>query len=746
MQIITESTLDQFINDLNLVEKGVNYLRVRKTSWGGLIYETTEKKHGFAGLIQYIMRLFDSSYNVNNSFTLLAAAFQQFKATPVLEKATQSLIHIGEHVNTKRILRKIDLSYLKSQKAHITTQIARDRLPKASSGFPPPPPRSPAPVVSHPPFPPPPPLSPDPPVKEIRSPAIDLLSSVPHSAVLRDAYIKEAAKIHLPEKVPAAPQLPPATPPPPPVRPSSVPAALPPAKAPSKTPSPPDSSSLLAPLLLSKIPASPEILRKAEEKTASIFSDIERGLMKWPREKVGRLVSHSIIETYTPLQEVVRTSLFKLSYFITSAFKKDEAKPLEILVEELYDDIKKRGGKWEQIKGQVLKAQAEVFSSAPNLVNHAPTWLHGSSLSMLPGAVRMVLPEGVPSLIPSGMLLRHGYAPLTGEVCVGVSKRGINQYALSGVGPSYFHNALRYAYIPSFAFAERRALEDVLNTKSDGFIFERLKIMVLRLFLTKSINTHREVIISHLRSLAAAFPKIPKSDDWIKALGFLEMTERELGPCTTTAAHDSIECGSVVLVPRSSGETTLGIVESVNTSGGKLDCFILVNERLEEKVCNKSVLRKVDVTKLPAMKAKSITKETAEAIEEELLSTRENLENLIKVIEAHASPPPSLIMSHASTSMLNEHIPIVFASYTAKDFERVRSDIKGEIGLRGAQEFGKDIQTLFCPEKDVERLRTWLGAKLAEHGTSMNVLSFEASYYLYAQTMKAVAANGTACF
>ncbi len=402
-------------------------------------------------------------------------------------------------------------------------------------------------------------------------------------------------------------------------------------------------------------------------------------------------------------------------------------------LKELQDDIKTRGLKWEAIKLAMREAQQEVIKNAPHLLTKPLTWLHGTSQAMLPGVINMVLPGERPSLKPTGKLLAEGFAPLTGEVGFGVASRGgINNSALSGVDPTYYEGALSYALAQENAFARELVLKDILDIKADAFLsLPLLKILVLRLFLTEGPGEEKEQVISHLQLLANAYLQQPLKKNWREGLKVLGQKESAL---IRGLPLSFLMRGSVVFLKM--GEPTVGIITEIRDE----NALVYVGSSHPQWALL-SQLTEVDLGHVPSSSKVEPSKETEEFFAQQMMTPREKLEELVALLESDRRPQP-FMMTIRSKAMLREHVPLVWGSYTASCFRRAGSDIRGELALKGAQELGKDIQVLFCPQKDVIRIRSWLEEKLQPSRIRVDVLSFEASYYILGATAFEVTDGG----
>ena len=118
-------------------------------------------------------------------------------------------------------------------------------------------------------------------------------------------------------------------------------------------------------------------------------------------------------------------------------------------------------------------------------------WMSGSQSHALPLIFKRQLSGQGPSLVPSGILLRHHIAPLCGELNFGVTPGivGTNNEHLSGVGFPHLRQAMRYAETKSFGFDQqlekdkiKKAEEEMLHPPSASRRFSWLIPSSIRKF------------------------------------------------------------------------------------------------------------------------------------------------------------------------------------------------------------------------------------------------------------------------
>lgn len=115
---VDTKSIESLAQELDKVDRGSYYLRVKYDRSGKLCYDTVAKEKGFFGRItQFFTRLFDSSYNINQGSACLFSALKEAQfsssAPPDLAfgvtSAANTLLRVVTHVNEKRFFGKADL-------------------------------------------------------------------------------------------------------------------------------------------------------------------------------------------------------------------------------------------------------------------------------------------------------------------------------------------------------------------------------------------------------------------------------------------------------------------------------------------------------------------------------------------------------------------------------------------------------------------------------------------------------------
>ena len=114
------------------------------------------------------------------------------------------------------------------------------------------------------------------------------------------------------------------------------------------------------------------------------------------------------------------------------------------------------------------------------------SWVHGTSTATLVSMSKF-LPKECHGLMPSGELMKRGIVPLTGELSVGISARGINQTGISGVHLAECDSAIDYSNysVKSYRINYKKEKEylghNLENFYLDNVQSSRFKKSVLRL-------------------------------------------------------------------------------------------------------------------------------------------------------------------------------------------------------------------------------------------------------------------------
>jgi hypothetical protein len=162
-------------------------------------------------------------------------------------------------------------------------------------------------------------------------------------------------------------------------------------------------------------------------------------------------------------------------------------------IEAILEKIRVESPSWARRKESITGSCLEAHKHP--LFNKSLFWLTGSSTHSLAGVLKSSeLPscDYTPSLIPTGMLLKEGITPLSGELGDGISQNGVNMKHLSGVLAEAHIGAFSYATQSAFYFDKDLAIStllEMLKSFSEAHIsslsctdFSRLKIALIRAF------------------------------------------------------------------------------------------------------------------------------------------------------------------------------------------------------------------------------------------------------------------------
>lgn len=157
----------------------------------------------------------------------------------------------------------------------------------------------------------------------------------------------------------------------------------------------------------------------------------------------------------------------------------------------------------------------------PGLRGAPIVWLTGTSTASLPSIFHREACV-VPSLIPTGQLLRMRTPPMCGELSAGIMPYGVNMSSLSGVGISHLREALRYA---TTAKTVNREVEiSILQRVGTVALVDmgRLKIAAMRLAKMGMTAHEKETLCQSLRTLIAELPPSePAKEGWERVLPIL---------------------------------------------------------------------------------------------------------------------------------------------------------------------------------------------------------------------------------
>lgn len=372
-----------------------------------------------------------------------------------------------------------------------------------------------------------------------------------------------------------------------------------------------------------------------------------------------------------------------------------------------------------------------------NLTSKNITWITGSSTASLVPIFKKAI-DNKPALIPTGELIEHNIVPLTGELVMGLA--GINKIALSGVDLGHHKGALQYAEAAKghFAYskdAEIKFIQNVVESPqllSFDWAFQRLKIAAIRLGWSGINTQEKQNVIEKLRSIPVSGKK---SDAWKEHSGLLNsrITTRTSSP----VGNKQLIPGDIVLVSRTAdnGECySLGVVDVASTQNEQVIVSVdgdTKSKRVKRE--NAYTLSEKDVAALQQNKSQyeEVSPKSIQRITDNLKTDHEKIAEVIALLDNTAV----FDMTAEEKNLVNTPGAILWGTVTKKDFLRVRSDIKGEIGLEGKQKLGDDIQVLFVEPDRIDEVRSYVKQYLPT-ACRVHIISSSVIPFLHAHQLK----------
>lgn len=411
-------------------------------------------------------------------------------------------------------------------------------------------------------------------------------------------------------------------------------------------------------------------------------------------------------------------------------------------ITHLHQDLHGKKELWTSLRQRIFEAAQEVAIRAPKLLEKPFTWIHGSCSGALPSMFKMKITNVAPSLIPTGILLQHNFAPLTGEVDMGISERGINQHSLSGVTSSYLDTALQYTTL-QFLFDAEKAYTKLMGEKEISIeLFNTVKVNVLRLLLMKLPQEKKELLKKHFVTLRDAYPARTSEilPDWREAVALLAAPKSKMAHFEKA---EKIGIGSAAFVHRSIGEPTLAIVIR------ETDDEFIVRLSREEARLKKLSKQSIDAVSIKSLKEANKdliapSQDELEIIEDSMRTEREKLDRLLMLFDT-IKP---LEFDESDLAFFNKPFPLIVASnsLTLEQLVGVKGDVPGEAAVRGPQKLGRDIQVFFVPRENVMQADSYVQKNLAATAERVLVLSIDAMHYLFAKTATHFMVKGRPCY
>jgi hypothetical protein len=372
-----------------------------------------------------------------------------------------------------------------------------------------------------------------------------------------------------------------------------------------------------------------------------------------------------------------------------------------------------------------------------SLLSKKITWITGSSTASLVPIFKKAI-DDKPALIPTGELLEHNIVPLTGELVMGLA--GINAIALSGVGLSAHKGALHYAKAAKLHFAyskdsEIEFIQKVVDSPqllSAEWTFPRLKIAAIRLGWSGISTQEKQKVIENLKKILV---RGKKSDAWKEHGGLLN--SRITTKTSSPVGNKDLVPGDIILISRTAdkGECySLGVVDKVSTQNQQVGVLIDGGTRYKyvERE-NAYTLSKEDGAALQRNKSQyaEVSSKNIQGVTNKLKTDHEKIEEVITLLENTAV----FDMTAEEKKLINMPGAILWGTVTKQDFLPVRSDIKGEMGLKGKQKLGDDIQVLFVEPERIDEVRAYVKQHLPA-ACRVHIISSSVIPFLHAHQLK----------
>lgn len=390
--------------------------------------------------------------------------------------------------------------------------------------------------------------------------------------------------------------------------------------------------------------------------------------------------------------------------------------------------------KWKSIRKSIFSGAiaAQGFLNK----NHTITWITGSRSASIPLIERVkdtALSPQVPALVPTGQLLRHNIAPLTGEFQGITLGGGVNTNALSGMTLEGLSTCMKYT-AKEFEFdptgrLEIQRIRELNPGKPDSL--SRVKVAVLRLHLMGIDPKKMKELERHIESVKSKIPEPKPEKDWnyigqvISEVDYAKLKEDSRQP---------FKIGQMVAIPFGDKSHKLGIITSIEdvVDGTKTKrIYTVVGEksgkifRLESYQIN-SISQDKLKEHFQGSRIPELTLEESDGVKKYF--EYHQLEDILHIFKQPIQP---LDLSGTSGSLINESFPLVWGSCTLEP----KTWDKGWFGGReelvsGIARLGTDIQVVFTETGNVGRLKTALEQM---EQRDITVLSFEAAKYIMGQ-------------
>lgn len=422
-------------------------------------------------------------------------------------------------------------------------------------------------------------------------------------------------------------------------------------------------------------------------------------------------------------------------------------------LEALRQDVVGNREKWTRIRARIFTAAKEA---TPFLEQKRKiTWIHGSRSAAIPvmeeaakiqaAAQHTLRNRPQPALWPSGMLLQHKIVPLTGELGVGISAKGVNREMLSGMSISGLDTCMSYAHHKEFVFDPDREVavikdllkdieesnhrEDFVGWRQDPIF--RLRIAVLRLLLMSQKREQWPSLKSYIKKILQLLPieKSPSKElekNWMPYAPLLG-EKREISVTTSRVDKDKIlPTGQLVCVSQSDGSFKYGLV----VKSKRRDIYsewqydIVVGKDGEMKSSVYADQLQLPVLQTVPLSSTKLTEDQIEKIRERFLTpteiVRREVQSTLALFEPRAVKP--LWLSKEDLKLVADSFPMVWASCTLEP-----EYVGQEYLVKGTAALGNDLQLVFTDRDHVEFLRQ----RIRQY--NVQVYSFDVARYIYGQ-------------
>lgn len=387
----------------------------------------------------------------------------------------------------------------------------------------------------------------------------------------------------------------------------------------------------------------------------------------------------------------------------------------EDAVEALTQDIRHQQVRWKEIRKNIFLSAKE---SIPVLLkNRKITWISGSRSAAIPIMLRLKQP----ALVPTGQLLKHNIVPLTGELGAGVSARGVNKNALSGMDLTGLEVCMSYAKTNGFIFDPQKEIQFIRNfNPTYGWQINRLKIAVLRLLLMNQKTEDLADLKNYIQDII--LPQIPQLRK-VENEQIVRSSANLIGQVFKGNSNEvtdlPLQIGQVVCVPRTDQGTTLGMITGYNSETKVYTICV-------EKDGRTKSLDKKNIKIIPQEDIRSLSEQLPAIADEDFSNILEALQTeydqVSAVLKLFNTVKP-LEFSEESLSLIKNSFPIIWASCHL-DPQSFFAGVPGEKIVLGEAVLGKDIDVVFTDDVHVDILKKAVG----KYG--INVLSFNAANYI----------------